>query len=56
MNKFKSKTIIPDYVIRMKTRPVFSVSESLKFLLLNEKIQIENDNSWLCKPYETNAG
>ncbi len=43
MNKFKSKTNIPDYVIRIKVRPVFPVSESLKFLLLNEQIQIENE-------------
>ncbi len=45
MNEFKSKTIIPDYVIRMKLKrgTVFPVSESLKCLLLNELIQIENE-------------
>ncbi len=55
MNEFKSKTIIPDYVIRIKSkaRPVFPVSKSLKFLLLNERIQIKNDYSWLCNLYET---
>ncbi len=42
MNEFKSKTIIPDYIIRMKLYQgaVFPESESLKFLLLNEWIQI----------------
>ncbi len=44
MNEFKSKTNISDYVIRMKLKrgAVFTVSESLKRLLLNERIQIEN--------------
>ncbi len=45
MNEFKSKTIIPDYVIHMKLKrgAVFPVSESLNFLLLNERIQMENE-------------
>ncbi len=45
MNKLKSKTNIPDYVICMKLKrgTVFPVSESLKCLLLNERIQIENE-------------
>ncbi len=45
MNKFKSKTNISDYVISMKVKPgtVFPLSKSLKFILLNERIQIENE-------------
>ncbi len=44
MNKLKSKTNISDYVIRMKVKrgTEFPVSKSLKFLILNELIQIEN--------------
>ncbi len=34
---------IYDYLIRLKARPVFTVSKSVKFLLLNEQIQIENE-------------
>ncbi len=42
MNEFKSKMIIPDYVICMKLNgdTVIPVSESLKCLLLNERIKI----------------
>ncbi len=54
MKEFKSKNNISDYVIPMKVaRPVFHVSESLKCLLLNEQIKIENEYSWLCNPHET---
>ncbi len=55
MNKFKSKTNISDYVIRMKLKrgTVFPVSECLMCLLLNERIQIENEYSWLCNLYES---
>ncbi len=44
MNELKSKTNISDYVIRMKVKrgTVSPVSKSLKFLILNELIQIEN--------------
>ncbi len=31
------------YPYESKARPVFPVSESLTFLLLNERIQIENE-------------
>ncbi len=54
MNEFKSKTNISDYAIPIsKARPVFPVTESLKFLLLNEQIQIENEYYWLCNQYES---
>ncbi len=45
MNKFKSKINISDYVIPMKVKrgTVFPLSKSLTFILLNERIQIEND-------------
>ncbi len=39
--------------MKSKVRPVFPVYESLTFLLLNELIQIENEYSWLCYPYES---
>ncbi len=46
MNEFKSKMNIPDYVICMKLNgdTVIPVSESLKWLLLNEIIQIEMEH------------
>ncbi len=53
MNEFKSKTNISDYVIPMKVKQT-SLSRILTFLLLNERIQIENDYS-LSNPYETKA-
>ncbi len=55
MNEFKSKTNISDYLIPMKSkvRQVFPVYERLTFLLLNERIQIESEYSWLCYPYES---
>ncbi len=55
MNKFKSKTNISDYVIRLKLKrcTVFPVTESLKCLLLNEPNQSKTNVIGLCNPYET---
>ncbi len=39
--------------MKLKWGTVFPISESLKCLLLNERIQIENEYSWLCNPYES---
>ncbi len=60
MNEFKSKTNISQKLIlcnpyESKASPVFPVSESLTFLPLNERIQIENEYFWLSNPYETKA-
>ncbi len=41
--------------MKLKRGAVFPVSESLKFLLLNELIQIKNEYFWLCNLYESNA-
>ncbi len=55
MKEFKSKTNISDYVIPMKVKrdQSFPYLKAWRFYLLNERIQIKNEYSWLSNPYKT---